>query len=739
VINFNLKDDNDGFTLTAGTGSFYEGDGDEYNIGANLGLPLGENGFVSLSAEYDTADFTDRDEQYCASWFCLNTSSPDFGLQSQVRQDYVNGVATPGLTAYENSLQVAFPSGVPTASVAGNVVQPWGQPNIESIRTFVNAGYELDNGVELYGWANYSNSKGDGGFFYRYPGNGTIEFLRNADGSLYSPLEKFAGGFTPRFEGEIDDIGAAGGFRGSMSDAFSYDVSLRYGSNEIDYRLFNTVNPSYGVDSPTDFRPGSLTNEELQFQVDLVSEFDSGNLASPLVFAYGLSYMDESYDVGQSSDVASYDAGPHALSDPYGFCAGGAPTAVAGGGEFTQSLGGVAAVSGVDAAANFGLNCADPNDPVYKVVGVGSNGFPGYSPAFSDKYDRDSYAVYGDLSADVTDQLFLQAAVRYEDYSDFGNEFVYKVAGRYRMNDQLALRGSYGTGFRAPTPGQQGTTNVSTRLPNGFPVATGLFPASGSVAQALGASPLRAETSSSYTFGLTADLDKLSLTIDFYHIDIEDRFSAISTLDVSTDPNSGADYDNYLALVAAGVSGAETIGGVFYFTNAFDSASEGVDIVASYPIEWGNGQETSLQFAANYNKSTLESDASAYLNAEDQYDFENRDPKLRWNLTANHSIGDLSIMGRARYYGESDNSQYSGGNLVGIQNFGSTFYFDLEGNYQINDNWRVTVGGRNIFDTYPDKLDAIGRQDQCCGRVYDSGGVAPWQGGYYFGRVSVSF
>jgi iron complex outermembrane receptor protein len=447
--------------------------------------------------------------------------------------------------------------------------------------------------------------------------------------------------------------------------------------------------------------------------------------------------MDESYDVGQSSDVASYDAGPHALQDPYGFCDNGVATTTAGGGIYTQSLGGMAAVAGDTIA---GLDCADPNDPVYTVVGVGANGFPGYSPAFSEKYSRDSYAVYGDISTDVTDQVFLQAAVRYEDYSDFGNELVYKVAGRFLVNDQVAIRASYGTGFRAPTPGQQGTTNVSTRLPNGFPVATGLFPASGPVAQALGASPLKAETSTSYTLGLTADLDKLTLTVDLYNIDIDDRFSAISTLDVSTDPaGDPAAYANYLALAAAGVSGAETIGGVFYFTNAFNSRTQGVDIVASYPFEWGNGQETTVQLAANYNKSTLESDASAYLNDEDRYDFENRDPKIRWNVTATHSAGDLSVMGRARYYGESKNQQWSGGSLVGTQTFDPVVFFDLEANYQINDNWRVTAGGRNIFDQYPDKLDVIGLQDQCCGRVYDSGSVVPWQGGYYFGRVSVSF
>ena len=743
VINFNLKDDNDGFSLTAGTGSYFEGDGDQYTIAANLGLPLGENGFLSVSAEVDEADFTQRDTQYCENWFCLDPNGPRFGNQSQQRQDYVNGVATPGLTAYENSLQLAFPAGIPSASVSGNVAQPWGQPNVESVRTFVNAGYELDNGVELYGWGSYSNSKGDGSFFYRYPGNGTIEMLRNADGSLYSPLEKFPGGFAPRFEGEVEDVSLAGGFRGSRSDSFSYDVSLRYGSDEIDYRLFNTVNPSYGIDSPTDFKPGSLTNEELQFQIDLISEFDVG-MASPLVLAYGVSYMDEEYDVGQSLDAASYAAGPHALQDPYGFCTDEAdpllrtPTASTGTGSWTNnggaSIGGASPVAGT---AVVGLDCTNTADPVYKVVGVGSNGFPGNSPAFSDKYTRDSYAVYGDLSADITDNFFLQGAIRYEDYSDFGAELVGKIAGRYLVNNQFAIRGSVGTGFRAPTPGQQGTTNVSTRLPNGFPVATGLFPASGPVAQALGASPLRAETSTSYTFGFTADLEKLSLTVDFYNIDVDDRFSAISTRTVSTDPTAGSAYTNYVALRDAGVSGAETIGGVFYFTNAFDSSTQGVDVVASYPIEWSNGQETTLTFAANYTKSKLESDASAFLNAEDRFDFENVDPNIRWNLTATHSIDKLSVMGRARYYGEADNSN-NNTTPLSVQTYDAVMFFDLEANYQINDNWRVSVGGRNIFDEFPDEMDKT-LNDFCCGRVYSSSSLVDWQGGYYFGRVSVSF
>jgi iron complex outermembrane receptor protein len=321
----------------------------------------------------------------------------------------------------------------------------------------------------------------------------------------------------------------------------------------------------------------------------------------------------------------------------------------AGGGLFAESISGLAAVSGLDVV---GLDCTDGDDPAYMVVGVGSNGFPGYSPEFSETYSRDSYAVYADVSTDVTDNLYLQAAIRFEDYSDFGDELVGKIAGRLRLNDQIALRGSFGTGFRAPTPGQQGTTNVSTRLPQGLPVATGLFPAESSVSVALGAKPLQAETSTSWTLGLTADIEELTLTIDFYSIEIDDRFRAISTLDVSTDPTAGDDYQNFLKLQAAGVIGAESIGGVFYFQNAIDTKTTGVDVVASYPIAWDNGQDTTLQFAMNYNTMELTADPLGTMNAEDAWDMENRDPNVRWNLTANHSFNDsFSLMARARYYG----------------------------------------------------------------------------------------
>ncbi|MCB1644251.1 MAG: TonB-dependent receptor [Pseudomonadales bacterium] len=702
VINFILKDSAEGASLSLSTGEYYEGDGFETTISGNAGFPLGDSGFINISAERSESDFTSRSEQYCESWFCLDKNNPVYNPAA-------------GYAAYVND--PTFAAGVGSASLDGDVVQPWGQPNTEAVRFFVNAGYDAGNGMELYGFANYSYSEADGGFFYRYPNNGTIQDLREPDGSIYNPLEKFPGGFTPRFFGEVSDYSMVGGLKGEFSEGFYYDLSARYGYDEVVYTLKNTINPSLGPNSPTVFEPGELSNEEIQLQADFVREIDAG-LSSPLVMAFGLSFMRESYEVVEG-DLASYAAGSYATPDPFNMCnVNGTPTIL----------------GQTNIAAGSTLDCADPGDPVYQVVGVGSNGFPGNSPAFSDTYERDAMGVYVDLSAEVTEQLFLQGAMRYEDYDDFDSELVGKVAFQYDISETVGIRGSVGTGFRAPTPGQQGTTNVSTRLPNGFPVATGLFPAGSTVSKALGASDLKPETSTNMTFGITAEFEALSVTLDFYRIDVEDRFYAISTLDVSTDPTSGQAYTNYLALDAAGVTGANSIGGVFYFTNAFDTSTQGMDLVLTYPLDWGDGSVTSLTASLNYNSSEFDSDPSTYLNAEDQYDFEHDVPEWRSVITAVHQFGPVAVTGRVNYYGEWENSNNSAALVV--QKFDPTIFVDLEGSYAINEMFTVTVGGRNIFDEYPDK-DKI--SDFCCGRLYSSSSVVGWQGGYYYMRLSADF
>ncbi len=679
VINFQLKNNSEGGSLSAEWGQYYEGDGDQFVISGNKGFALGDNGFLSLSAEITEADATYRGEQYCEDWFCVTEQSDEYIAAALASANAVHG---------------------------SDQVQPWGQPNNSGKRFFFNSGYTISDEIELYAFGNYSETEGDGSFYYRYPGNGTIEDIRLEDGSVWSPLEFFPGGFTPRFFGDMTDYSFVGGLKG-MSGKWTYDVSGRIGSSEIEYTLANTVNPSMGNESPTSFKPGTLTNEEKQLQADFTYDLDN------YILAFGLSYLDESYDIS-GGEESSYFNGPYSSPDPWGFCDGDTPTAAG--------------------STVAGLDCADPDDPVYTVVGVGSNGFPGYSPEFSGKYTRDSYAVYTDISGDITDEIFAQAALRYEDYSDFGSELVYKIAAIYQLTDELAVRSSYGTGFRAPTPGQQGTTNVSTRLPDGFPVATGLFPASSDVAQALGASPLAPEKSTNFTLGLTAEYGDFTLTVDYYNIELEDRLNSISTLGVSSNPDAEdpTDYARYLALDSAGVAGAASIGGVFYFQNAFDTTTEGVDVVATYNMESDIGA-TTIMGSLNYNTSSIDADPQGFFNASDRFDFENGMPETRAVVSVKHNYEDWLIVARMNYYGEYENMA-DGGTFV--QTYGSEIQFDLEATYHISESLSLSAGARNIFDEYPDP-DTTG--DECCGAIYRASSIVDWQGGYYYTKLNYTF
>ena len=502
------------------------------------------------------------------------------------------------------------------------------------------------------------------------------------------------------------------GLSSSGDDALGWDLSVRTGESSIDYTLANTINPSMGPDSPTSFKPGSLTNTEMQVQLDL-----SYSMSDTVTILGGLSYLDEEYDIAQG-EPDSYRVGPYSSPDPWDFCNDDG-TATADG----QAV--------IDAGST--LDCADSSDPVYRAVGVGSNGFPGYSPAFSGVYSRDSFAAYGEVNADMSDALFVQAAVRYEDYSDFGSETIFKVAGNLALSETMALRASYNTGFRAPTPGQQGTTNVSTRLPNGFPVAVGLFPAGGTVAGALGATPLKPETSAGFSFGLTGSAGELDFTIDYYTIEVDDYFNAVSTRGVSSDPTAGADYDNFLALDAAGVAGANTIGGVNWFTNAYDVKVSGVDAVVTTAIDSSTGT-TDITLTYGFNEFEFNSSPDGFLNAEAQHDAVNFDPNTRFIVQANHRMDNIAINARGSYWGESANRASSSASSP-IQDFGSLLMVDLSVSY-MGDSYTVTAGGMNIFDEYPDK-DEI--SDYCCGRIYPSASGISWQGGRWYVKAEYMF
>ncbi|MEH6810755.1 MAG: TonB-dependent receptor [Hyphomonas oceanitis] len=706
VINFILKDSAEGAEITVQGGQYYEGDGEDLLIAGNIGLPLGENGFINISLEGTSAQPTSRGKQ----WDETTSFDVDAYVAANPDKAYLYG---------------------PGGDYDSSNVQIWGQPESEAFRSFVNMGYTLPGGQELYAFANYSNSSADGDFNYRFPGNSVNgPLIRLQDGSTYKFDSLFPAGFTPRFFGNVVDYSTTGGIRGEFTPDFTYDFSARYGKNQINYKLGNTVNPSLGDSSPTVFHPGDLISDEVAVAADFVYSYEMGSFASPVDFSFGAEWRDEGYEA-VAGDEASYIAGPYAFADPWDFCEGAAPT-VAG-------LGVIADGSSLD--------CADPSDPVYTLNGVGSNGFPGYSPDYSGSLNRDSYGIYAGAAADLTDALFVEVAGRFENYSDFGETTNGKIAARWSVTPNVNIRGSVGTGFRAPTPGQLATTNVSTRFPAGEPVASGLFPASNPVSQFLGAEELKPEKSTNYSLGATGTFGPLSVTLDLYKIDISDQFYASRSITVTPEIRD--------QLIAAGVPGADTIGAVQFFQNAFDSSTEGVDLVMTYLADWGTAGSTAFTLSSNYNTFSVEKvNIDGLFLEEDVYDFENGTPNYRTTFTVSHTIGAYTFLGRANYFGEYNPSQcFTGAGADGYtcpesaayptglvtEDSGSEILFDIEASYAYDDTTKFTVGARNVTNEYPYEPDYNTLKETGNGRIYRSDSIVDWQGGFIYLKATKSF
>lgn len=697
VIDFQLKDSPSGGSLTAQYGQFYLGDGEDVLLTGNLGLPIGEKGFINGTFEYTSQNQVNRGKQYCnPGGFCV-----------------ANYAATPAGQA------------VGYGNLITDYVQKWGQPDAEATRGVINAGYDLTDTMKIYAFANYSKSSATEYFNYRPPINNAVNAtpIRLATGATFQFSSIFPAGFTPMFGGDVTDYSLTGGLKGKLENGLEYDFSGRYGNDKIAYTLWDTVNPSMGPQSPKKFYDGALISTESAANADFAYDWGVGGFHTPVTINFGAEYRKEGYEI-EPGDVPSYSAGTWAVPNPFGFCDTTTHTATA---------------AGAALPATAGLNCgnylADASDgfagidPVYNALAVGSNGFPGNTPAYSGKLTRDSYAGYLETSANVTEAWFLDLAVRGEHFSDFGSTWNGKIATQYQINDKFGIRGSVGTGFRAPTPGQLFTTNVSTRVENGAIIASGLFPATNPVAQFMGAKELKPEKSVNFALGFTATpIDGLSLTVDAYSIKISDQFYATTPITVT--PAIRAN------LIANNIPGADTIGQVQFFQNAFDSTTTGVDIVATYKLNWENGQTTSLSASGNWNSFVIDKVFSTnFFDGEGVYDFKHAAPRWRSILSATHEVGKFKAIGRANVWGPYKN-MFSVGNPV-IQKWDPEVFVDLELSYRASDTYTVAVGARNLFANYPDP-DKTG-ESATNGRVYRSDGIVDWQGGFWYLKATASF
>ena len=635
VINFVMRDANEGGEVQIQYGQYYEGE-QTYRVGINQGFNLNDKGFVNISLEYQSNDALSR------------------GIQRADAQAIIDSGVV----------------GVGADSPFGDapLVQTWGRPESSATRFFLNSGYEVgDNGAELYARVGYADATGRSRFFYRNPtddddGRALIELIGlGYDG----PLART--GYTPYLDGNQKDLSLVAGINGEYSNGTYYDYSVNFGQNEMDLFLTREINPGLGLTPDLqipqmNFNTGGYKQKEINFNADF-----SKPISDSINLAYGAEWRRET---------------------------------------FTQIAG--------ERNSWIDLATGEP--------GVGVDGR--ISPLDAGTASRSNVAAYLDIEQDISDDLMLQYAVRFENFSDFGSTINGKFAGRYSISDRVTLRGAVSTGFRAPTPAQANIRTTISTVSNttGLLTIEGLVPPTDPLVASVGGQPLTEEKSVNLSFGVTSEItDNTTVTLDFYKIRVNDRI--YRTGDIITPDGLP----------------------ISFYTNALDVEHSGLDLVITSTQDWSDVVSTDFAFAYSYNKIDVvnQSLVRGIQPVSDAVveDIENNFPNNRFVLTANTLIGDdWNLLLRANYYGEHyDERGRINADVNPTALLNSVIYVDLELGYQVNDQLRLRFGGANIFDQFVDTIGPPNSNRLSVGLPYPRRSAANYEGGSWYMGATYTF
>jgi len=749
VLNFVLREESEGITLEARTGEFAEGDGTLTQFMGNIGLPLGDDGFVNITGSWMEQDPTSRSTQ---------------------RTDAATLIAS-GNTQQRQSVRQPY-------------AQIWGGPEYrDNWNVFFNSGIELSDSQEIYAFGNYGNRETEGGFFYRNPnsrsavytsddiraivdtniapgqtgitsncpalpspgsgGNGNLldsekvaadeAALNSLPANCWVLNQLIPGGYTPQFGGRNRDSSLVAGVRGDFNDNFSYDFSGSYGRNNAAFFLNNTWNPSNGPNGivngelQRDFGIGNYIQTEVNMNADFVYTMPVDAFASDLSIAFGGEWRDEIFQtiIGEE---ASWVAGDYAFQN-------------------------------VDGSNTY----SDGETPLPN-LSIGAHGFAGFSPPQAGKWGRSNYALYSEWEADITEAFTGSAAIRFEDFESFGTTTNYKLAGRVRATDSLTLRASFNTGFRAPTPGQENVTKLSTITIDGELQQRGQIPPTNPIAGFLGAEALKPEESVNFSAGFVWDVTPdINVTVDWFTIELENRIAATGTIDIRGNPvpagiNCPGARNNpvgnlALCLQEIGVPGAADLSAVSFYTNDFNTTTSGLDIVGTWDVDWNDAGSGSFVAAWNWTETEVDN-AGSEVNRNRVLELENYNPKNRGVFTYNHFIENFRFLVRASYYddwvdgdwGDDPTARGPLGTAYSLDctNFRDNCYsgttiFDVEGALTLADNYTLIIGANNVFDE-AGAID-INNLDGTIGSGTTYTGSTPWgiEGAFYYARFRVEF
>lgn len=684
VINIVLENTTDVLRFNVTTGAHFSKnsneqtggvDGATTNISANYGLKLGDRGgYINFTGDFDYRDSYNRMREWEGNVFNRYNTVERFANNdgydlSKLLDDDVSDVILYGNQAGFNldanatkaDLQ-AFLSGDVTESelTARNLSRSdfnmrVGQSEVRGGRFFTNMAIPLDdNGSEVYAFGGLSSRTGSSGGFFRLP----------SESRTYTPM--YINGFLPEINSKITDQSLSVGVRGKVGD-WNVDFSNTYGKNKFDYTIGNTGNTSMQNASPKSFDAGGFSFIQNTVNLDVNNFYD--DVFAGLNVAFGAEYRLENYEIfaGQESSYSRYTA----KGDPI---------------TLFEQLDEVS----VDFFGN-----ARPG---------GSQVFPGFSPKNELSRDRNSVAGYIDLEADITESFLLSFATRFEDYSDFGSTINFKLASLFKLNQNLNLRLTGNTGFRAPSLHQMYFNSTSTVFDgSGVAQEVGTFSNESRPAELLGIPKLKEEKSKSVSLGVTVKVPdaNMSITLDGYWVGIDDRVVYTGQF---KGPGTDSELDRLLNQANATAAA--------FFANAIDTESRGLDLVITQNANIGTNMSLKNDFAATFSKtkkvgpikaSRVLEDAglvNTYFQEDSRIYLEEAVPRTKINLSNTLTTGNFNVFLRNVYFGEvteatsnPDNQQVMSGKIV----------TDLSLGYNLTDNFLVTIGANNLFDLYPDE------------------------------------
>ena len=502
----------------------------------------------------------------------------------------------------------------------------------------------------------------------------SFAFYRSPNHSGQSALlaQVYPDGYVPEINQYSKDRSIVAGVKGSTANGWTWDLSANHGENTLDFHTRNSINYSLGATSPDSFYDGTLEYTQDIFNADFTKSLDWG-LAYPATLSFGAEYRRETWEQNPG-EANSY-------------------------------------------------------------TGSGAQGFAGFTPVNAVDADRHNYAVYAGLEADLTDKFSAGVTGRYEDYSDFGDKFSGKLSARYAFTDTLALRATASSGFRAPSLAQQSYQAVTSTIVNGAFVERGTFPANSLAAQALGSSPLKAETSTSYSVGLVLQpADRLYLTVDAYQIEIDDRIALSSNI---TTTGNAAVADLLTGL------GLPQVTAFSYFTNGLDTRTRGVDAVASYTVPF-TASSLELTAAYSYNDTEVQSfDGSpavfpglgitqSLIGRDEIGRIEDSYPRDKSILSGTWRSDRWEVGLAATRYGSF--TVRNSATALRDQTYDAKWILDASASYKPSANWTLTLGADNLLDEYPDRT--VDLQNSTWGMLpYSNYSPFGFNGAYVYGRI----